>query len=149
MKLPVVTIIMIIDLSSRFPVFAAELQSQKLCAEQAEHVFETAGFDSDQMATYINHFDEGANKCFVLLHFLRVDNEGISVFKSVVDAFEGTEYASYEKHIDVKQDVLRVKPMVCKVTPIHGEEIDCSSVDEFNQLLKDKFGITTNNLWPE
>jgi hypothetical protein len=91
------------------------------------------------MAAFVNHYDENSNKCFMAIQDMEA---GGWDRRWVVDAFEGINYASYEWHPDKVKKFWEVPPVSCSVKTLAGDEIQCHSDDEFDELIHRNFGVT-------
>jgi hypothetical protein len=115
---------------------AGSLTLQAKCAQQAKTVFVETGYKVSDMANYENHYNTRLNKCLVYLEShpmtgtLGWDN------RTVVDAFENKEYATYLWHSVVDKKYWEVPPVKCNVQAASGAEQACKSVDEFTKLIK-------------
>jgi hypothetical protein len=91
-----------------------------MCDEQAGkkfHEFEQVDPPSYKRVGYTSHYDAGANVCYMMIHYLGVDDGTPSISDAVYDAFEGREYASYiwpnTEHKKYGEDT----SMECKLKP--------------------------------
>jgi hypothetical protein len=123
-------------------VRAASLQLQGLCASQARAAFRSGGWETQPLAGFINHYDENSNKCFIAI--LSTTNSGETILRNTIvfDANEGTTYATYAWHSMPNKKYWEVSPVDCSVTTLTGEEVQCHSNDEFDQLIHGNFGVT-------
>jgi hypothetical protein len=105
------------------------------CAKQARQQFEDTGWNTDSRAHYIDHYNERWKTCFVEVEKMGVTGKGWTyVYKTVGDA-EGREYADYMwGAYDTSADV---PPSICRVILSSGEEIECHSSYEFDELAKE------------
>lgn len=125
------------------PLFvqAASLQLQGLCASQARAAFKSGGWETQPLASFINHYDENSNKCFIAI--LSTTNMGGTIWRNTVvfDANEGTTYANYSWHSMPNKKYFEVSPVDCTVTKLSGEEVRCQSSEDFDQLIRGNFGL--------
>ncbi len=108
------------------------LDLQGKCAKQAQEAFKLNGMEKEAMASFQNHYNTKLNKCFVQFN----SHKGLMTFRTVVDAFEGKDYADYAWQADKVKKYWEVPPFVCRVTLLSGEEKTCRSSDEFDALVK-------------
>ena len=128
---------------SLVPAFAraASLQLQGLCASQARAAFKSGGWETGPLAGFINHYDDTSNKCFVAILFTTSGGESLWRNVIVIDANEGTTYATYFGHTVSNKEYVEATPMECRVTNQSGEDIQCHSNAEFDKMIYDKFGL--------
>jgi hypothetical protein len=90
------------------------------------------------VAGFTNHYNERLNKCFIAIQSTSVDKVASHVYMSLSDAYEGKQYAEYSwfNPIDSGKKYWEVAPVLCKVTMPSGQEIECKSSDEYDQLIK-------------
>ena len=129
----------------------ATLPEQKMCAEQAKASFDefekapTRGLKIVTFSTsYTNHFDVKTTTCYVeIFDSFSIDGgQTMTTSKTVSDAFEGREYASYMWSSDKVKKYWEVKPSICSVKPHGRSEITCQSDDEFDRLVLKHFGTS-------
>src|SRR5690349_24996893 len=95
---------------------AAEvLELQAKCSAQARKAFENEGLAKNEMAGYINHYNPELKRCFVAtsLTDAKTNPKMIWTTRSVYDAFEGKEYATYMWHTVVGKKYWEVPPFQC------------------------------------
>ena len=114
----------------------ANLESQKKCADQAAVAFRESGFAKKSMAGYVNHYQQKLNKCFVHISNTDFENNVLVVYQNVSDAFESKLYGEYMWRNPERKKYSEVKPILCTVTLLSGEEKLCHSQEEFNELVK-------------
>lgn len=114
----------------------ANLEFQKKCADQAAAVFKELGWNKKPWAVYSNHYQPTMNKCFVRIENTAIENHAPSTSINVSDAFEGKVYADYFWLNSEGKKYWEVKPFMCKVTLLSGEEKVCQSKEEFDELVK-------------
>jgi type II secretory pathway pseudopilin PulG len=117
-----------LDLASK----SVSLDLQEKCAEQALKTWKSGGWDKLKNATYSNHYNSSMNKCFMRIENSIPDRSG-AVFASdrIVDAYEGTVYAELTWKLDEAGNAMR-----CEVTIPSGEEVQCTSPEEFDSLVE-------------
>ena len=113
----------------------ASLAVQGQCAEQAERMFKNLGWNKKDYASFENHYNVKLNKCFIRIDNTEVNN-GMTTSKTLMDAFEGKVFGEYVWINSKKEKYWDVKPMICKVTILSGEEKICTSDTEFNDFAK-------------
>src|SRR5579859_3222535 len=108
------------------------LDSQEKCARQAREEFKLYGWDKDAMAYVLNHYDAKLNKCFMQVRDTDTRSVPGTIVTSdtVLDAFEGKEYASYIWSTQKNKKYWQVPPLECKVTSLSGQETVCHSSEE-------------------
>ena len=114
----------------------ANLDSQAKCANQARTVFKEMGWDKEFLTVYTSHYDQKLNRCYIQVYNSKADRGSASVYRFVQDAFEGKGYAEYSWINNTGKKYWEVKPVLCKVTLLSGEEKICSSMEEFEELIK-------------
>ena len=109
---------------------SAELDLQQRCAEQAAKTWKSGGWEKLKNATYSNHYNPSMNKCLMRIENSLPDRSG-AVFASdrIVDAYEGKVYGEMTWRLDAAGNAMR-----CKVTLPTGEEVQCTSPEEFDSL---------------
>lgn len=117
-------------------VKTANLDLQAKCAQEARLAYNESGLKKDALSSYTNHYNRTLNKCFVMFGTLKSEGNGLTVYKSIMDAFEGKGYAEYYWSNPQSKPGWEVKPTVCTVTLLSGEDQNCESVEEFEQLIK-------------
>jgi len=95
-----------------------------------------AGYQPQDLSGYENHYNLKMNKCFVIIQSSKIDASGIFVYKTLSDAFEGKSYAEYAWLNNKGKKYWEVKPFVCTVKLPSGNEKNCNSSDEFEELIK-------------
>jgi hypothetical protein len=117
---------------------AASIEMQQKCAQQSKAEFNRSGFDKDDTANFTNHYNAKLNKCFVEMFSMKSHRTPYvpTVYRSVSDAFEGKTYGEYMWINDLGKKYWEVKPFVCKVTLLSGEDKYCESDREFEELIK-------------
>lgn len=116
----------------------ASLELQEKCAKQAGEVFKSDGWAKEQTAGFENHYNEKMNKCFIMIEDMgvRANSGRFSNSKSVSDAFERKNLATYFWMSDKVKKYWEVPPLQCNVTLPSGEKKVCRSSDEFDELVK-------------
>jgi hypothetical protein len=122
--------------ASRAREASYSLDAQDRCAKQALAAFKFSGADKEPMADLENHFNLTLNKCFVVVG--RVDLTSGIFSKSTIlsDAFEGRVFGNYLWTNPKHKSALEVPPLECTVTLPSGEEKQCKSREEFENLIK-------------
>ncbi len=109
---------------------------QQNCANKAHQQFGVTGWDGDPHARYIDHYNKRMKICFVEIDKSGVTSQGwLYVYKTVGDA-EGREYADYMWGEHITRASADVPPSICQVILSSGEEMECHSPDEFDELIK-------------
>jgi hypothetical protein len=104
---------------------------QKKCADQASAAFNEMGLRKEP-ASYTNRCQQKLNRCFIEIQTIK----DRSFHTTVQDAFEGRGYAEYFWiNLDGKK-YWELKPYLCKVVLLSGEEKACQSQQEFQELVK-------------
>jgi hypothetical protein len=122
------------------PMEMLELQAQ--CSAQARKEFEYEGLAKKDMAGYESHYSPELKRCFVAtsLTDAKTNPKVIWTTRSVYDAFEGKEYATYMWHTVEDKKYWEVPPFQCEVTLPSGEKKICHSDDEFSELIRPYMG---------
>lgn len=117
-----------LDLASK----SANLDLQARCADQAAKTWKSGEWDKLKNATYSNHYNASMNKCLMRIENSLPDRSG-AVFASdrIVDAYEGKVYGEMTWRLDAAGNAMR-----CKVTLPTGEEVQCTSPEEFDSLVE-------------
>jgi hypothetical protein len=124
----------------------ASLDLQEKCAKQARIEF-NAGWNkpenhkASQSLDFTNHYNSKYGKCFMetTLSSTAVDinkETFIMTQRYVEDAFEGKSYADFAWRTHQGKKYWEVPPTMCTVRPIFGQEVSCTSTDEFDSLIK-------------
>ncbi len=114
----------------------ASLELQAKCAKQAKTAFDEQGFKARDMAGYQSHYNGRINKCMIHVENRTFVDKGNSDIRTVFDAFENKEYASYMWSSDGSKKFNEVSPMLCEVKLESGEKQKCQSQQEFEELVK-------------
>ena len=90
------------------------------------------------MTGFTNHYNEKLNRCFMLVEETDVKSDPGTIWtnKTLLDAFEGKELATYSWHSDKVKKYWQVPPFQCEVTLPSGEKKICNSGAEFDELIK-------------
>ncbi len=115
---------------------SASLELQGKCARQALEWFKAMGWDKERFAVFTDHYSPKLNKCFVEVENTSVDYGVPMNSKIVADAFEGKLYGSYVWDNPRGKKYWEVPPTICRVTLSSGEEKQCRSSEEFDELAK-------------
>ena len=110
---------------------AGSLDLQAKCSQQARLAFSESGLGKKAMAGYVNHYNPKLNICFVVFSSTETAGKDLTTYRVLYDAFEGKQYAEYFGGI-----TRDAKPNVCTVKLQSGEDKDCESSKEFDELLK-------------
>jgi hypothetical protein len=119
----------------------ATLTQQKMCDERAEKEFHKFNPKASSSDDYTSHYDAKVNVCYMMVHIVLTDQNGISVSDTVTDAFEGRGYASYIWINTQGKKYWEVAPTECTVKPRGQANIICKSSEEFESLVDKYFGI--------
>ena len=120
----------------------ASLELQEKCAAQARKEYNASGWNDTKehpLAGFTNHYNVKLGKCFMVIEDTtdaKPRDGTVFTNKLVSDAFEGKSYAEYVWRSDKVKKYWEVKPFVCKVTLPSGEEQNCESSDEWEELVK-------------
>jgi hypothetical protein len=121
------------DLEAKLDVASksAKLDLQARCAEQSLKTWKSGGWEKLKNATYSNHYNLALNKCFMRIENSIPDRSG-TVYTSdrIVDAYEGKVYGELTWKLDQKTG----NAMRCKASLPNGEEVQCTSPEEFDSL---------------
>lgn len=113
-----------------------ELQAR--CGEAAKQYFirewtdAAPGMDKD----YTSHYNPDLRKCFITVKTSQTQKSGI-VFttKGVFDAVEGKTYGEYVWQSDAVKKYWEVAPIQCNGLTPDGDEVQCRSEGEFENLM--------------
>jgi hypothetical protein len=123
---------MVQQLNAKLDVVAkgANLDLQQRCAEQALKTWKTGGWEKLKNATYSNHYNAQMNKCFMRIDNSLDDKSGATFTSDrIIDANEGKVYGELTWKLEESGNAMR-----CKATIPTGEEVNCTSPEEFDQL---------------
>jgi hypothetical protein len=120
------------------PAAAASFDFQERCAKQAREQFQQSYWSKQEMTGFTNHYNEKLNRCFMLVEStdVKTDPGTMWINKTLLDAFEGRELATYSWHSDKVKKYWQVPPFQCEVTLPSGEKKICNSDAEFEELIK-------------
>ena len=105
------------------------LQQQEACSRQADLAYKQAGYKPNDLSSYENHFNSKLGRCLVVMHSKLSSGSTLTLSTSLSDAFEGRSFASY---IAVTS---AARPAECYVYSASGEEVQCSSSNQFQQMM--------------
>jgi hypothetical protein len=120
---------------------ATDLDLQDKCAKQAQHMFDSGGWNKDKRAFYFDHYNSSLKKCFLFIHDYIDDSTAagaLDLTEDLSDAFELTEYGYYFQAIS--SDPTKVAPIDCEMTLQNGQQATCHSEDEFTEFVKSYMG---------
>ena len=111
---------------------SVNLDLQQKCAEQAAKAWKSGEWGKLKNATYANHYNSSMNKCFMRIDNSVPDSSG-AVFTSdrIVDAYEGKVYGELTWRLDDAGNAMR-----CRATLPTGEQVQCTSPEEFDSLVQ-------------
>jgi hypothetical protein len=110
--------------------------NQEKCAEQAREEFRRAGWDRGQRAKSTDRYNATLKKCFIEFDLILADDKGnVDVIQLLSDA-DGREYATYAKAASRGGKQSETLPTVCEVALPSGEQIECSSLEQFSEYIK-------------
>jgi hypothetical protein len=112
----------------------ASLELQGKCARQAQEFL--SQFENSDLHEAVNHYNARLNKCFVETRRVKFDFGTHTTSEVVSDAFEGKDYGSFIFVGKPNVADYLVSPLECEVTLPSGEKKNCSSSDEFDELVK-------------
>lgn len=115
---------------------ATSLDLQAKCARQAEEDYKDGGWQSNELASYSDHYNGALNKCFIFIQSTD-DNKNIQALvtsESLYDAFEMKDYGEY---MDFNYyDQSKAPIITCTVSHADGTQTSCSSEDEFKRAVE-------------
>lgn len=116
------------------------IDHQKKCTEKARDEFRRAGWDHNRLAKFFAHYSETLNRCFIEFDLIIADAGGdADVIRSLSDA-EGREYGTFAEATSQGGRQSGTSPTICEVALSSGEEIECSSLEQFNEYTKGYMG---------
>lgn len=116
------------------------VDAKRRCAEQAREQFRRAGWDLDPRASFSHRYNAALQRCFIEFDLVIADGKGrADLMRSIADA-EGRDYADYVQVIRRDDKPTDVSPTVCEVFLPSGEEMDCTSQEQFNEFIKGYMG---------
>jgi hypothetical protein len=113
-------------------------ERSKDCAAQAERRFRADGYKAEydpkteSSASFTNHVDQGRDRCFMEITSI----VGLTNSRSVIDAYEGKEYAGYMFVGVAGKKYEDTKPFDCYVLAAAGEKTYCKNGEEFDEMVK-------------
>jgi hypothetical protein len=114
----------------------SRVDDQEKCAEQAREEFRRAGWDRGQRAKSSDHYSATLKKCFIEFDLILADDRGdVDVIQLLSDA-DGREYATYAMAASRGGKQSETLPTVCEVALPSGEQIECSSLEQFSEYIK-------------
>jgi hypothetical protein len=109
---------------------------QKDCAEQASQQFHRDNLDNrPYIYFFVAHYNERLKKCFVEIESISIDGLGHSLVTRSLSDLRGRDYADYALVKQVGGEPHRTSRVFCSIILSSGEEMDCSSSDEFNAVV--------------
>lgn len=127
------------DITHRAPArtntVTLDVANQRKCGEQAHEEFWRAGWDRNRLAKFVAHYSEALKTCFIEFDLIIANADGADVMRSLSDA-EGREYATYAQAASRDGKQSEASPTVCEVALPSGEQIECSSLEQFNEYIK-------------
>jgi hypothetical protein len=112
------------------------LDLQEKCALQAEKVFRAMGYklEADSLQS---HYHPAKGRCFMLMSTFPKSNPDGSVitFKYLLDAYEQKSFAEYGWRARNDKPYSEVRPFMCKLIRSVGNEVACTSTEEFEQFV--------------
>jgi hypothetical protein len=110
---------------------------QGICTQRARDATEHTARANEPRAFFTNYYNERLNKCFIEIENIGLGNAGeIYVNKSLADA-NGVEYAAYLGFSKRAKESWDVPPSICEIYLSSGEQTECHSSDEFDELVTD------------
>lgn len=116
------------------PIPSLELQEK--CAKQAAVEYRQEGLDAKPMAEFTDHYSATLGRCFVITKNTETTGNVISTHKLLTDAYEGKVYGDYLWINSQGKKYWEVAPTDCSVTLPSGEEKQCKSSEEWDELAK-------------
>jgi hypothetical protein len=112
------------------------LSLQDECARQAERVFKSKTFATDQLSYFMDHYDPKRGICFVQVETQQVAAKDSKVTHEILisDAFERREYATYVSITDQTKSYQEASPTTCWATLPTGSVKHCHSLSEFEAM---------------
>lgn len=123
-----------------------EMEMQSRCAREAKSEFEElekknkellsgSKIDLYTFGNYSSHYNHKLKKCFLMTEYAGSLNGAPTENKSLIDAIEKKGYASYAWMNNDGKKYWEVKPYICSAIKVSGEEVSCSSAEEFESLI--------------
>jgi DNA phosphorothioation-dependent restriction protein DptG len=110
---------------------SASLDLDERCADQALKMWKAGGWEQQKMATFSNHYNQRLHKCFMQIVNTTKESGAVITSNKVIDAFEDKGYAEF-----IWKQGKAGNAMRCSAILPSGEEITCTSPDEFDALVK-------------
>lgn len=117
----------------------ASLDLQEKCARQARAEFKESGWEKEAMASFINHYDDELNKCFLLVTNTSPSASTPGQFLTnaiLTDAFESKAFGMFMTESQKDKKYWEVKPFMCYVVAPSGEQQKCESRGEFDGMIQ-------------
>jgi type II secretory pathway pseudopilin PulG len=109
----------------------SSLELQDRCSRQAALAFKNSGLAEAKLHDYENHYNEKLDRCLVLMRASDPAAGGeVFVQRFLVDAFENKPIGQFG---GTRRGTT---PDLCTVTMPSGEEKQCHTLDEFEELAK-------------
>ena len=104
-------------------------------------MFLDLGYKMNSLNGFGNHWDEERGKCFMELTTFQTSGNGEAMTtRSVMDAFEGKQYAEYMFQSRKGKRWDEVPPLSCRAISRNGDEVKCGTPFEFDDLVKTYMG---------
>jgi hypothetical protein len=124
-----------INLGVSMQMTALDLQAK--CAAQAGAMYKEGGYQSDQLASYSDHYNTALGKCFIFTVYndFKTNPDGYYTSESLYDAFEQKDYGDF---LELTYDDHSKTPILaqCTITLPNGTRAFCASEDEFKRAAE-------------
>ncbi len=110
---------------------ASGIELQEKCSERGDVYFRSTEMAKDSSSWHENHYNDRLNRCIVVLASHDEEHPQISVTRYIDDSLEGKQLGQFVGAGPVGDYVL-----FCDITLPSGEQKNCRSWDEFQELSK-------------
>jgi hypothetical protein len=106
---------------------AIELQAK--CAQQAANYYRIGGWQENQNASYLDHYNSTLGKCFIFIkYFVMTGPDQLVLQEALYDAFELKNFGVYQAYYDhAKSPVLER----CAIRQQDGKQASCKTQAQF------------------
>ena len=112
-----------------------QLSSEEMCAKAARSTFQDSGWGENKTASYISHFNSQKNKCFMVTGALDTSSGALSNSRILIDSVTRSAYGQYQDYLGANDISTRI--IMCFIIGPDGGRLKCSSLDQFDEGLKD------------
>lgn len=112
------------------------IDPQTSCLQTARKQARRLGWERDRRVTFQERYNQRRARCFIAIEIAISDGKRrTDIFRTLSDG-TGREYANFMA-ANASVSEAEFPPVMCEFILPSGEEIQCHSADEFNQIVKD------------